>query len=498
MLACSSSPRSQAPDEDRRLLSEAGYPEGKGFPQVLLTIHPTGTTTRLSTSLIERWNERLGVEIHHSIQDWKGLLAAADRGEYEILRRAWVGEVPDPVAFLDLMRKGNPFNTTGWSNAEYEDCLDRAAREQDAAARTRLLQRAEEILLDELPVIPLYFFASQNLYRDREVTGIYQNWYDLHPLNEVAKGSGSGVLVLNNGGEVDVFDSAQVREVSEERIVVCLFEGLVRPDPRTLAPVPGIAERWEISGDGLRYVFHLREAAWSDGEPVRARDFEYAWKRILDPSTESPSASALFVLAGAEEFHKGTGDASSVGVAVQDDRTLVVRLRAPVPYFLELASRYPLHPARSDAVWSDTVVANGPFRLVEHVPSKHILLAKNDRYWNAASVKQELVRWLPIDDPDRALELYERGDCDYLETVSPESLARLRGRSDFHSTVTFGTAFLMLNVRGKPFDDKRVRQAFSRAIHRERLCREALGGGGIPAYHLVPPTLESRGYRSPQ
>ena len=161
-------------------------------------------------------------------------------------------------------------------------------------------------------------------------------------------------LRIGNGGEPKSLDPQIVTGIIEERVLSSLFEGLVNLDFETMEPIPGVAESWEISADGLEYTFRIREdARWSNGDAVTAEDFVYSWHRILSPALAAEYAYLLYPIENAEGFNAGTlTDFGEVGVKAPDPRTLVVRLRAPTPYFLTLQihfSFYPVHRATLDA-----------------------------------------------------------------------------------------------------------------------------------------------------
>ncbi len=361
--------------------------------------------------------------------------------------------------------------------------------------------QAERILLDEMPVIPLYFYVSQNMWK-AEVKGLYNNALNIHPIAEAVKGDGTGTLVLNNHTEIASLDPGISRGVSEHRVQICVFEGLMNYHPETLRATPGVAERHET--DGRTYTFHLRSCSWSDGKPVTARDFEYAWKRVLDPKTASDYAHMMYVLKGGENYNKGKAGAETVGVTAKDDRTLVVELENPVPYFLDLLPFFTFYPVRKDVVekhgadWTKPgkFVGNGPFALKEWVTNQHIILGKNEQYWNSGVVKQREVKWLPTEDYNTALNMYLAGQCDYLDSVPLDQVDQLKKRPDFHSTTYLGTYYFSFNVNVPVLKDKRVRRALALAINREDLCEKILKAGQKPAYHFVPPAFEDRGFRS--
>jgi oligopeptide transport system substrate-binding protein len=423
-------------------------------------------------------------------------LEKTSRLEYQVARRGWIGDFMDPTTFLELMTSRNGNNNTGWSSKEFDDLLSRSNR---AGNRMELLRQAEEILLDEMPVVPIYQYVTQNMWK-KDVEGLFPNPMNIHPLNEVVKGDGTGMLVMENHTEVAGLDPGLARGLAEHRVMIGLFEGLLNYDPKTCEPRPGVAEKWEISSDAKTVTFHLRECSWSDGRPVKAADFVYAWNRVVDPKTAADYAHILYAIKDAEAIHSGKG--GELGVRAKDDRTLVVELAGPCPWFLDLLPFMTFYPVRRDVVekhgddWTKPAnfVGNGPFLLKEWVANEHILLEKNGKYWNAARVKQKTVKWLPTESYTTAFNRYEADQCDYLDTIPLEFIEEIRKRPDFHPGPYLGTYYYSFNVTKKPFDDKRVRKALSLAIDRKIITEKILRGGQEPAFTFVPPLFEPRGY----
>lgn len=293
-------------------------------------------------------------------------------------------------------------------------------------------------------------------------------------------------------------DPAQVRSGLEGLVAPNLFEGLMVYPEADGAVRPGVAERHAVSADGLTWTFHLRgDARWSDGEPVTAHDFVYAWRRVLAPATASPYADILHVIEGAAAFHRGeTQDFGTVGLSAPDDRTVVVRLREPTPYFAELTAFYTYLPVPRRAVeahgdrWTraEHIVTNGPFRLDRYDLNEMLVLAKNPTYWDAKSVGADRLEIRIVNDGNTAVNLFESNQLDWTGLVDLPSV-RLRELVQWPAYRTdpwLATHYLRLNTRQPPFDDPRVRQAVSLAIDRDTLAK-VIRGGNEPAPAFVPP-----------
>lgn len=400
-----------------------------------------------------------------------------------------------------------------------------------------------------------------------------------------------------NGTEPKTLDPHLATGEPEGRLIWELFEGLVRYDPKTMKPAPGVAERWEISEDGTRYTFHLREnARWTDGSRVTAHDFTYSFRRLLTPELGgeysyilSPLELALELntfdaladavrgklLPGIERFrqrapadvpaaewqkflaesnvHDALEQANDPAVAelvgrrtgkvtqtelatlshelsrlekklrdgaaharahfgvdrgafAPDDRTLILELRAPTPYFLEILCFYPTMPVKRSVVedprhrdaWflPDTIVSNGPYRLKRWAVNNHIRLERNETYWAKDRVRLRTIDALATESSTTALNLYLTGAVDWLPKSYPKDLVDVvKKHPDFYAEPGLVVYYYRLNTTRKPLNDRRVRQALNLAIDRELITREVLGLGQLPAATFVPPGLP--GYEPP-
>ncbi len=293
-------------------------------------------------------------------------------------------------------------------------------------------------------------------------------------------------------------DPAFSRSSLENLVAPQLFEGLMAYPRTDGVPVPGVAERFDVSPDGRTYTFHLRpNARWTDGQPVVADDFVYSWRRVLEPATAAPYADILFVLDGAEAFHTGRStDFTTVGVKARDDRTLEVRLRDPTPYFPELTAFFTYLPVPRRTVeahgdrWTRPahIVGNGAFRLQAHEQGKRLVLNKNPTYWDVGNVGVDRLELLIVNDGNTAVNLIETGQLDWtgLVDLPPVRLQQLAAWREFRTDPWLATHYLRLNTKRPPFDDDRVRRAVALAVDRDALARVARGGHR-PARGFTPP-----------
>jgi oligopeptide transport system substrate-binding protein len=322
----------------------------------------------------------------------------------------------------------------------------------------------------------------------------------------VESGIRDKILHLGNGDEVQDLDPQTVTGVPEHNILSALFEGLVAEDPKDLSPVPGVAERWEISPDQLVYTFHLRaNARWSNGDPVVASDFIQSYQRMLTPALGADYANMLFPIRNAEQFYRGEiNDFSEVGLRALDDRTLEMTLKAPTPYFLSMLghhySTWPVHIptiakhdglARKGSRWTrpENMVSNGPFVLAEWRVNEVIRVKKNPHYWDAENVKLNEIHFYPIQSKDTEERAFRSGQLHVTYELIPQKIAWYQERQPHLLRIDpyLGTYFYRFNVTHPILKDKRIRHALALSIDRESLVRNVMRAGQVPAYHFTPP-----------
>ena len=316
-------------------------------------------------------------------------------------------------------------------------------------------------------------------------------------------------LVFINGAEPESFDPAVVTDQVGMRISTALFEGLCRID-ESGTPGPGIAEKWEVSPDKKHYTFHLRpNALWSNGDPVTAHDFVRSWQRVLDPSFGADYASQLYVITNAAAYHTGQlTDFTQVGVSAPDALTLSVTLQNPTPYFIDLCAFATLAPVHLPSIekhggaWlkPHNIVCNGSYLLDAWKLDDHLRLRKNPRYWDAANVAMKTIEVLPISEPNTAINYFLTGEADLImdKGMVPTSLtATLKSKPWFHTGPFLGSYFTRFNVNAAPFDNPKVRQAFTLAIDRKRITEKITQLGEIPAWSLTPPGAGTQSYVPP-
>jgi oligopeptide transport system substrate-binding protein len=289
-----------------------------------------------------------------------------------------------------------------------------------------------------------------------------------------------------------------------------LFSGLYKLGPDGETYVPGCAESYEVSEDGMTYTFKLKEGlTWSDGSALTARDFEYAWKRVLNPEVASGSASDLWVLKNGKEYNEGTLTADDVGVKATDDLTLVVETSYYAPWFVTLTATTVFFPVKQDVVeatgdaWTknvSTYVSNGPFMLTEYSSLDKLVMTKNPNYYDAANVKIDQVIYYIIADPAAVLVAYDNDQLNVADDIDINAKNEYGTTDQYIASERIGIQYWDFNCKLPEFSDPRVRQAFSKSIDRKAVLAALSLTSEVPVYGFVPdsqPSLTTDGsYRS--
>jgi oligopeptide transport system substrate-binding protein len=320
----------------------------------------------------------------------------------------------------------------------------------------------------------------------------------------VESGDREQVLHRSLGYEVGSLDPQLAAGIAEQDVASSLFEGLVAEDPRDLHPVPGVAERWDVSPDGLTYTFRLRaDARWSDGAEVTAGDFVGSWRRMLTPSLGAEYAEMLDVLRGARAFRRGeTRDFSSVGATALDPRTLRVNLDHPVPEFPRLLANPAWYPvplgtiAANGPLWQrgnpwaspGRMVGNGPFVLESWIADKEIVVKRSPSYWDASAVRLHGIHFYPIDSVEAEERAFRSGQLHVTDAVPVDRIEAYRRDSPglLRADPYLGTYFYRLNVRRPPLDDVRIRRALSLGVDRAAIVDRILHGEETEARAFTP------------
>ena len=329
--------------------------------------------------------------------------------------------------------------------------------------------------------------------------GSWAAWHFTHR-ESPAPIADSQELRLGNGTEPDSIDPQLARMESAMTILRDCYEGLVSmaPDGST---IPGAAESWSVGEDGRSYTFRLRpNARWSNGDPVVAEDFVFAFRRLVDPRTASQYALMLEPVLNATDIVSGRRPPEALGVSAPDGATFVVQLAEPSSYLLAMLSHPSTFPVNrrtfaargQDFARPGFAVTNGAFVPMDWEVGSHIVAVRNPYYWNDAATKLESVRYVHVADPLTELTRFRAGDLDVTYTIPPGDLPRLERElpGQLHVTPHVGVYYYGYALDLPPFRDaKSLRRALAMAIDRRVLTTQVLGDGERPAYSWVPPGI---------
>jgi oligopeptide transport system substrate-binding protein len=328
----------------------------------------------------------------------------------------------------------------------------------------------------------------------------------------VESGNRDQVLHWGNLAEPTDLDPHVITSIQDANLTMQLFEALTLYDPKDLHPIPGVAESWESTPDAQTWTFHLRKnAKWSNGDPVTARDFVYAFQRILSPKLGAEYANMVTHLKNGAEYLSGKlTDFSQVGAKAPDDYTLVLTLWHPLPYLPHLVSHqawFPVHRATIEkfgkiddrgTAWTKpgNFVGNGPFVLTEWKPNQVIVMKKSPTYWDRDVVKLNEVHVYPIENETTEEAAFRAGQLHLTAQTPIEKIADYKKdpAGYLHQSTALSTYFYRFNVRKPPLDDARVRRALAMAIDQQLIVDKVAKGGQEPAHNFVPPN--TAGYNS--
>lgn len=280
-----------------------------------------------------------------------------------------------------------------------------------------------------------------------------------------------------------------------------IYEGLTRLKPNGEIEL-ALAESVELSQDQKTYRFFLRESSWSDGHPVTAHDFEYSWKKTLDPNFPSLSPQLFYPIKNAELASKGILSLEEVGVRAIDDHILEIELNHPTPYFLSLisfCSFYPIprHVEMQNLQWEKSsenkIVSSGPFKISQWKRKQEIVCEKNPLYWNANNVTCKNLHISIINNPYAVMQLFDQDELDLVSVIlcslPLDALGPYKHDGTLKLTPAGGTVFCSFNTQQYPFHNQNIRKAFSYAIDRQHIVENITRLNEIPAERCLPPSL---------
>lgn len=307
-------------------------------------------------------------------------------------------------------------------------------------------------------------------------------------------GEGGQEISVTIGSEPKSIDPTINSAVDGATIIIHAFEGLTKLDKNGKV-VEGMAKSYKASDDGKKFTFKLRDAKWTDGQPVKAQDFVYSWRRAVDPKTASEYAYQLYYIKNGQAINEGKAKLEDLGVIAVDDKTLEVTLEAPTAYFLEITSFPTLFPLREDIVSKDptgwatkpeTYVSNGPFKLKSWEHDAELVFEKNADYYDAKKILPSAVKFMLIVEDNSVLAAFKNDEVIFADSMPSEEIPALKKEGVLKIDPQLGTYFYCFNTTKKPFDNVNVRKALSLSIDRQYIVDKIAQGNQIPAGAFVP------------
>ena len=342
--------------------------------------------------------------------------------------------------------------------------------------------------------------------------------------SDKSEGSNSGNVASNNssddtshpkdmlrialGDEIPTFDPQKGDDTVSTRVAYDLFEGLVSFDKQN-RPMPGLAEKWDISPDGKTYTFHLRkDLKFSDGSPITAKDFVYTYQRLGDPKTASTYNFLIDTIINGQAIIDGKMPANTLGVSAPDDLTFVAKLTHADPAFLTKCNMPNLSVVPQEVIkkygdqWTNAgnIVTSGAYKVKEHVVKGYILIEKNSNYYDAKDVAIQYVKFYPYSDIPASMAAYKSGGLDLtFQTVPVDQYKQIKKDypTELHTIKQEALYYYDLNMQLPEIkNNPKLRQALSMAVDRAVVASEVLGAGEAPIYSDITPTVEQGKYAS--
>lgn len=308
----------------------------------------------------------------------------------------------------------------------------------------------------------------------------------------------SNIVTIANDVELSSMDTGLATDGTSFEAIASVLEGLYQLDGAGNT-IPGMAVKEEISEDGKVHTFTLRDAKWSDGQPVTANDFVFAWRRLANPKTASEYAYMIGVagIKNAEGVMSGEKPITALGVTAVDDKTLKVELDYPVPFFDQLAAFPPFYPIREDfydkykeqyALTPEAILSNGPFKMVEWNQGANYTMVKNDQYYDADKVQIDGLNFQVVKDAQSAMVAFDQGNVDYVK-LTGEMVDQYKESPEFMNTLGGYLWFVSPNQKVPELENANLRRALALSFDKEQIAEHLLKDGSIAANFAVPVKL---------
>lgn len=429
-------------------------------------LYNTSESHQLVAQMVQQmWESNLGFTITLANEEWAVFQDTRSEGNFDIARGGWLTDFMDPSGLLSIFGSTNAYNDPNYYNDAYNALLASAQATTDDSVHFDDLYAAQEIFMNDMPIIPVYHYSDTMLVSDdledwgRSVLGTVD-------FSQASNPTSSQVLNWNIGADPATLDPGLNGASDGGDVINQTFEGLVREINGVV--YPGVAESWSTSADGLTVTFNLRDSQWSNGEDVTADDFVYSWLRAMDANSASEYSWIWEYtnVVGAQAFAETAADSAdfeankaAVGIRAVDASTFEVDLINPTAYFVSLMAFYHFMPVYQDAVeadggedglWAkdaDLTVSNGPYTLTDYTLNDGLTLVKSTTYWNAENVSLLTINGAFNDNETSAYAAYQDGQFDFIPGVPIAEVPTLIADSDeFYVFPLLGTYYYSFNM----------------------------------------------------
>lgn len=379
-----------------------------------------------------------GLTVELKQQPFKQKLELSKNGQFQLELAGWGADYPDPMTFMDLWVSGGGHNSAGYNFPDYDKVISDSKSGALAAKpveRWEALQEFEKKILADDPVVSPIYQRGRAVLQKPTYKGVVRHMFGPDASYDQATTevltNGKKIIRLSNASDIPSMDPNKATDTVAFEVMGGCYEGLLSLDKGDVVR-PGVAEKYEVSADGLTYTFYLRKnAVWSNGDKVVAQNFVDSFRRLADPNTKS---QYMFMVETAQiknykNIAEGKDKPETLGVEAKDDYTLVVTLENPVPFFDKLmtfGSFSPINKAFVDKVGDafgtapDKALYNGPYVLTKWEVGYGYEMMRNTKYWNDKETKNDGVTWRIVKDSAADVNLYETGQIDFVRLSGPE------------------------------------------------------------------------------
>ncbi len=423
----------------------------------------------------------VGIEMTMENQEWATFLNTRKAGDYSIARNGWIMDYTDPICMLDMWTSGSGNNDAQFGKGDhagiaaydldisdlgydlkveggtwadtYDKLIETINTESDQTKRFQLMHRAEDFIMDTGAICPLYYYTNPYLL-NKDVEGFYVTPLGFSHFDKTTVGGKGDSISVTYGSEPDTLDPALNSAVDGATTLVHTFEGLARwanNGDGTYSIEPACAEEMVegvTNDDGtVTYTYTLRDGLnWSDGKPLTAKDFEFAWKRAASEELGADYGEMYSVVVGYP---------NDLAVTAKDDKTLEVTTTNLIAYWDELMAFPVFYPVREDVVadesWATdpkTYICNGPYSISDWKHNSVITLTKREDYWDAANITMNEIKWFLSDDSNTNLANWEKGDWHFIDEIPTNEMARVKEEyADQYVVAPYaGTYYVCWNV----------------------------------------------------